>query len=104
LIRQRSPRGLARIGEDAIAKANNTALDDYFARDFVFHGPDGDATLDDLKQLWAGMRHAFTEFTVTRDQILVQGTSPRRERECPASSNTRAHTPPSVRSSRQASR
>ncbi len=65
--------GLERIGEEAIAQHNDAALDDYFADGFVFHGPDRDATLDDLKQLWAGMRAAFTGFAVTRDAILIQG-------------------------------
>jgi predicted ester cyclase len=65
--------GLVRIGDEAIAKPNEAALDAYFADEFVFHGPGGDATLDDLKQLWAGMREAFTGFAVTRDQILVEG-------------------------------
>src|SRR4051812_3754284 len=66
-------RGLEVIGEEAIAKHDDDALDSYFAKGFLFHGPDGDATLDDLKQLWAGMRAAFTDFSVTREAMLVQG-------------------------------
>lgn len=64
---------LVRIGEEAIAKPDDAALDAYFAADFVFHGPDGDATLDELKQTFAGMRDAFTGFAVEREMILVQG-------------------------------
>jgi predicted ester cyclase len=64
---------LVRIGEIAIAKRDDAALERYFAEGFVFHGPSGDATLTDLKTIWEAMRNAFTGFAVTRERILVEG-------------------------------
>jgi len=64
---------LIRIGEVAIAKHDDAALDRYFTKDFVFHGPAGDATLGDLKTLWEAMRKAFTGFAVMRERIMVDG-------------------------------
>lgn len=66
-------QGLIRIGEQGIAVEDEAALDAYFADDFVFHGPDG-TTLDyeGLKSFFAAMRHAFTDFTVTRGHIVVE--------------------------------
>lgn len=64
--------GLVRIGHEAIAKENDAALDDYFAQDHIFHGPDGDAELDDLKRVFAARRTAWTGFTCEHDAFLVQ--------------------------------
>jgi predicted ester cyclase len=64
---------LVRIGREAIARENDAELDAYFAADFVFHGPQGDASLDDLKGIWSEMREAWTGFSCERDAILVQG-------------------------------
>lgn len=61
---------LIRIGREAIAKPDDQALDAFFSDDFVFHGPDGDATRDELKEFFASMRAAFTDFAVERDQVL----------------------------------
>lgn len=66
-------RGLVRIGEIGIARADDAALDAYFADDFVFHGPDGDMTYDQLKANFAAMRAAFSGFAVTRPLIIVKG-------------------------------
>ena len=68
-------QALIHIGEQAIAREDNAALDAYFAPDeFVFHGPGG-VRLDypGLKSFFAAMRHAFTDFTVTRGHIVVEG-------------------------------
>ena len=65
--------GLVGIGERGIGTQDDAALDAYFADDFVFHGPDGDADLVALKALWGAMREAFTGFTVTRGHIVVEG-------------------------------
>jgi hypothetical protein len=35
-------RGLIRIGDEAIARADDAKLRGYFAEDYVFHGPGGD--------------------------------------------------------------
>jgi predicted ester cyclase len=69
----RLAQALIRIGEDGIAKENDAAFEAYFARDFVFHGPQGDSSRSELKAFFAAMRKAFTGLTVTRDRILVQG-------------------------------
>ncbi len=66
-------RGLIRIGEQAIVREDDAALDAYFAPDFVFHGPQGDADLAALKSFWAAQRDAFTDFTIARGHIVVEG-------------------------------
>ena len=52
-------RDLIRIGEDAIARENNAKLRDYFAADYVFHGPGGDLSFDELSAYFASLRGAF---------------------------------------------
>lgn len=64
--------GLVRIGRDAIAKPDDAALDDYFASDYVLHGPDGDVDLAGLKGFFAGMRVAFPDFACERLAIVEQ--------------------------------
>src|ERR1700730_4514755 len=44
----RLAQALIRIGEDGIAKENDAAFEAYFARDFVFHGPQGDSSRSEL--------------------------------------------------------
>src|SRR5918997_270794 len=66
-------QGLIRIGEQAIVREDDAALDAYFAPDFVFHGPQGDADLAALKSFWAAQRDAFTDFTIARGHIVVEG-------------------------------
>jgi predicted ester cyclase len=65
--------GLVRIGDEAIAKENDRLLRDYFANDFVFHGPDGDLGFEDLRSYFAALRTAFTNFRIEREQIVVDG-------------------------------
>lgn len=71
--REEIVQGLVRIGEEGIATEDDAALDAYFADDFVFHGPDGDMDLSALKSLWAAQRDAFTDFTITRGHVVVEG-------------------------------
>ena len=66
-------QGLIRIGEQAIVREDDAALDAYFAPDFVFHGPQGDADLAALKSFWAAQRDAFTDFTIARGHVVVEG-------------------------------
>jgi len=66
-------RALVRIGRDAIAIADDAALDAYFSKDFAFHGPDGDFTFPELRSFFAAMRSAFTDFSCERSEIIVQG-------------------------------
>ena len=73
MIRDDLARGLIRIGEQAIVREDDAAIDAYFARDFVLHGPGGDLDLPALKRYWAAERAAFDEFTITRGHIVVEG-------------------------------
>lgn len=66
-------QGLIRIGGQANVREDDAALDAHFPKDFVFHGPEGDAGLPTLKSLWAAQRHIFTDFTITRGHIVVGG-------------------------------
>ncbi|THF69573.1 ester cyclase [Deinococcus sp. Arct2-2] len=66
-------QGLIRIGEQAIVRQDDAALDAYFSKDFVFHGPLGDLNLPALKKFWAASRAAFSEYTITRGRIVVEG-------------------------------
>lgn len=66
-------RDLIRIGDEAIAKENHAMLRAYFAEDFVFHGPMGDLTFDQLSSYFASLRAAFTDFRLVREQIISDG-------------------------------
>lgn len=66
-------RDLIRIGDEAITKQNEAMLRAYFAGDFVFHGPTGDLTFEQLSSYFASLRAAFTDFRLVREQILVDG-------------------------------
>ncbi len=66
-------QGLIRIGEQGIVREDDAAINAYFADGFVFHGPEGDVDVAALKGLWAAMRHAFTDLTITREHIVVEG-------------------------------
>ena len=54
-------------------KENPAMLRAYFAEDFVFHGPGGDLTFAQLSDYFASLRAAFTDFRLTREQIVVDG-------------------------------
>jgi hypothetical protein len=64
---------LIRIGEVAIAKENDAALDAYFSPDFQFHGPAGDMSYGQLKAYFAALRAAFTDLQVRRAAIIGEG-------------------------------
>lgn len=66
-------QGLIRIGEQAIVREDDAAVDAHFAPDFVLPGPRGDADLPALKRFWAAQRAAFTDFTIKRGHIVVEG-------------------------------
>ena len=42
-------RDLIRIGDEAIAREDDAALRAYFSEDYVFHGPGGDLSFDQLR-------------------------------------------------------
>jgi hypothetical protein len=49
-------RGLIRIGDEAIAREDDAKLRDYFAADYIFHGPGGDLGFDELRAYFASLR------------------------------------------------
>jgi hypothetical protein len=65
--------GLVSIGDDAIAKSNDALLDEYYANDYRLHSPAGDFNRDEIKAYFAALRESFTDFTISRAQILVDG-------------------------------
>jgi predicted ester cyclase len=65
--------GLVSIGEDAVAKNNDALLDDYFTADYKLHSPAGDFNRDEIKAYFAALRESFTDLTISRAQILVDG-------------------------------
>jgi predicted ester cyclase len=66
-------RELIRVGNEAIAKQNDVMLRAYFSEDYIFHGPGGDLSFDELSSYFASLRAAFSDFKIVRDQILVEG-------------------------------
>lgn len=64
---------LIQIGERAIAREDDAALDSYFAPDFIFHGPGGDLTYPELKSYFASLRAALSGMTVERAAIIGEG-------------------------------
>jgi hypothetical protein len=65
--------GLVSIGEEAIARINTALLDNYYADDYKLHSPAGDFNRDEVKAYFAALRESFTDFTISRAQILVDG-------------------------------
>ena len=66
-------RDLIRIGDEAIARADDAALRAYFAPGYVFHGPGGDLSSDQLSAYFGSLRAAFTGLRLVREQIIVDG-------------------------------
>ena len=64
---------LVSIGEEAIAKSNDALLDDYYTDDYKLHSPAGAFNRDEIKAYFAALRESFTNFTISRAQILVDG-------------------------------
>jgi SnoaL-like domain len=66
-------RGLIRIGDEAIAHADDSRLREYHAEDYVFHGPGGDLDFDGLSAYFASLRAAFSNMRLVREQIIADG-------------------------------
>jgi predicted SnoaL-like aldol condensation-catalyzing enzyme len=64
--------GLVSIGEEAIARINTALLDNYYADNYKLHSPAGDFNRDEIKAYFAALRESFTDFTISRVQILVE--------------------------------
>src|SRR5260370_8241950 len=61
---------LIRIGEEAIAKENDALLRQYYAEDYVFHGPGTDRDFEALRAYFASVRDAFSDLRLTRAMII----------------------------------
>ena len=70
---QRLARDLIRIGDEAIARENDTMLRDYFAANYVIHLPRVDLDFESLRGYFASLRAAFTNLQLVREQIIVEG-------------------------------
>ena len=66
-------RDLIRIGNEAIAREDEAKLRAYFAEDYVFHGPGGDLTFEQLRAYFASLRAAFSGLRLVREQIIAEG-------------------------------
>jgi SnoaL-like domain len=66
-------RDLIRIGDEAIAQQDDAALRAYFSEDYIFHGPGGDLSFDQLRAYFASLRAAFSGLRLVREQIIVAG-------------------------------
>lgn len=62
-----------RIGEDAVAKSNDALFDDYYTDDYQLHSPADDFNREEIRSYFAALRESFTDFTISRAQILVDG-------------------------------
>jgi len=65
--------GLVRIGEDAVAKSNDALFYDYYTDNYQLHSPAGDFNREEIRAYFAALRESFTDFTISRAQILVDG-------------------------------
>ena len=65
--------GLVRIGEEAVAKSNDALLYAYYTDDYQLHSPAGDFNRDQIRAYFAALRESFTDFTISRAQVLVDG-------------------------------
>jgi predicted ester cyclase len=64
-------RDLIRIGDEAIAREDHAALRAYFSDDYVFHGPRGDLSFDQMCAYFGSLRAAFAGLRLVREQIIV---------------------------------
>jgi predicted ester cyclase len=65
--------GLVNIGEEAVAKSNDALFYDYYTADYQLHSPAGNFNRDEIRGYFAALRDSFTDFTISRAQVLVDG-------------------------------
>jgi len=65
--------GLVRIGEDAVAESNDAVFYDYYTDNYQLHSPAGDFNREEIRAYFAALRESFSDFTISRAQILVDG-------------------------------
>ena len=66
-------RDLIRIGDEAIAREDEAKLRGFYAGDYIFHGPRGDLTFEELSAYFASLREAFSNLRIVREQIIADG-------------------------------
>ena len=71
--RESLANGLVRIGEEAVAKSNDALFYDYYTDDYQLHSPAGDFNRDEIRAYFAALRESFTDLTISRAQVLVDG-------------------------------
>ena len=65
--------GLVVIGEEAVAKSNDRLFYDYYTEDYQLHSPAGQFNREEIRAYFAALRASFTDFTIRRAQVLVDG-------------------------------
>jgi predicted SnoaL-like aldol condensation-catalyzing enzyme len=65
--------GLVSIGEEAIAKRNDASFYDYYTDHYQLHSPAGAFNREEIRSYFAALRASFTDFTISRAQVLVDG-------------------------------
>jgi len=65
--------GLVKIGEYAVANSNHALFDAYYTDNYQLHSPAGDFNREEIRAYFAALRESFTDFTISRAQILVDG-------------------------------
>jgi len=65
--------GLVVIGEEAVAKSNDRLFYDYYTEDYQLHSPAGQFNREEIRTYFAALRESFTDFTIRRAQVLVDG-------------------------------
>ena len=74
MTREELISGLVRIGEKELTGEDEAEVDDYFAPEFRFHGPDGrEWDYKALKDYFAALRAAFDDLSITRGIVVVEG-------------------------------
>jgi predicted ester cyclase len=64
---------LISIGEEAIAQENDDLLRQYFAEDYIFHGPGTGLNFEALREYFTSVRDAFSDLRITRAMIIGEG-------------------------------
>jgi predicted ester cyclase len=65
--------GIVVIGEEAVAKSNDGLFYDYYTDDYQLHSPAGQFNREEIRAYFAALRESFTDFTIRRAQVLVDG-------------------------------
>ena len=64
---------LDRVAAEGLTQGNAAVLEEFIADDYVVHSPFGDLNRDAVKGLFDALRAAMTDFSVTREAMIVEG-------------------------------